>query len=394
MFIGIIQFLLAGLTLCSVLYYLVCILSAHRFFSRPSIPGKDSLPPATIMIPLCGSDFKAYENYTSFCRQDYSTYQILFGVQDPEDSSIPVIRKLISDFPERDIELVIDSAVTGQNPKVNNLQNMLSRAKHDVLVLVDSDIRVKPDYLATLVPPLKDEHVGLVTAFYRAGEAPSFAAKLEALGITGEFAPSVLAAQLTEGISFALGATMALTKSKLQSIGGFKAIADYLADDFMLGNLLWQAGFEIRLLPYVVETFLPPAGIKNMIRHQVRWSRGIRACRPLGHLGSIITHGTSLAILNALFHTGSPLSLFLLILTVSARLAMAWFVGIHKLGDKILAQNISLIPLRDLLSFVVWCTSLFGKGVEWRGRLFRIVDDGKIIPTDGLSAIHRRKHSK
>ncbi|GKT08288.1 bacteriohopanetetrol glucosamine biosynthesis glycosyltransferase HpnI [Desulforhabdus sp. TSK] len=377
---GWIDLLLTALTSCSILYYCLCIAAARRFFAaKPSTP-VGVFPPATLLIPLCGSDFKAYENYASFCRQEYPAYQIVFGVQHPEDSSIEVVRKLMADFPQADMDLVIDSRCIGVNPKVNNLHNMLAKAKYDVLVIVDSDIRVKPDYLVTLIPPTQDERVGLVTTFYRTGEAPSLAAKIEALGITAEFAPGVLAARLAEGMSFALGATMALTREKLEAIGGFEAIAHYLADDFMLGNLLWKAGFEIRLLPYTVETFLPPSGMRKMFRHQVRWARGIRACRPWGHTGSLVTHGTVLAILNALVHGGSPSSLGFFVLAVSARLAMAWTVGVQMLGDRILARNFHLLPLRGIFSFAVWMVSLVGKKVEWRGRFYRIVENGKIVP--------------
>jgi ceramide glucosyltransferase len=377
-------FLLTALTSCSILFYCLCIAAARRFFTtKPSAP-VGVFPPATLLVPLCGSDFKAYENYASFCRQEYPVYQIVFGVQDPEDSSIEVIRKLMADFPQADVELMIDCRCIGVNPKVNNLHNMLAKAKYDVLVIVDSDIRVKPDYLATLIPPTQDERIGLVTTFYRAGEAPSFAAKLEALGITSEFAPGVLAARLTEGMSFALGATMALTRQKLEAIGGFQAVAHYLADDFMLGNLLWRAGFEIRLLPYTVETLLPPSGMRKMFRHQVRWTRGIRACRPWGHTGSLVTLGTVLGILIARVHGGSPTSLVFFVVAISTRLAMAWTVGVQMLGDRILARSFHLLPLRDIFSFAVWMVSLVGKTVEWRGRFFRIVENGKIVPMESV----------
>lgn len=148
----------------------------------------------------------------------------------------------------------------------------------------------------------------------------------------------------------------------------------------MLGNLLWKTGFKIRLLPYTVETFLPPSGMCKMFRHQVRWARGIRACRPWGHAGSLVTHGTVLAILNALVHGGSPSSLGFFVLAISTRLAMAWTVGVRMLGDRILARSFHLLPVRDIFSFAVWIVSLVGKKVEWRGRFYRIVENGKIVP--------------
>ena len=378
-----ITFILTLLSIVSICYYFTCIVAARRFFSRPSDARRSPLPPVSIMIPLYGKDFEAYENYVSFCRQDYSDYQIVFGVNNQRDSSIPVIRKLIADFPDKDITLVIDAGVIGQNPKVNNLNNMLKMAKHDVLVLVDSDIRVAADYLARVVSELANERVGLVTCLYRAGKAPNFAAKLEAVGITGEFAPGVLVAWLIEGLSFALGATIVTTRKHLQAIGGFGAIADYLADDFMLGNLMSQAGYEVRLSSYVVEIVLPPTTLMSMIKHQVRWARGIRACRPWGYLGSIVTHGTVLALLLVLASQGSTLSLSLLAMTLGAQMAMTRSVAIARMGDNLLRRHFWLAPVRDLLGFLFWCLGQTGKNVEWRGRTFKLVDNGKMVADRG-----------
>jgi ceramide glucosyltransferase len=367
----------------SIGYYVTCILAAQRFFSRPPVSRRPEPSPASIMIPLCGKDFEAYENYASFCRQDYPNYQIVFGVNHEADTSIPVIRKLMADFPERDIALVIDAGSIGENPKVNNLNNMLKRAKHGVIVLVDSDIRVAADYLATIVSELSDEGVGLVTCLYRAGEAPNLAAKLEAVGITGEFAPSVFVAWLMEGLSFAFGATIATTKTKLQAIGGFPAIADYLADDFMLGKLISQAGYEIKLSSHIVEIILPPTTLRSMMKHQTRWARGIRACRPWGYFGSIVTHGTPLALLLVLASKASALSLAILTVTLLTRLAVNFTVGNRRLGDKLLQKNLWLTPLRDILGALFWLLGQTGKSVDWRGQTFKLVKDGKIVPLAG-----------
>ena len=369
------------LSLASICYYFVCIYAASRFFSRPAVTKRSQAPPASIMIPVYGKDFEAYENYVSFCLQDYSDYQIVFGVNNRMDSSIPVIRRLMADFPHQDITLVIDGGAIGENPKVNNLHNMLKKAKHEVIVLVDSDIRVRADYLGSIVSELAEERVGLVTCLYRAGEAPNFAARLEALGITGEFAPGVLVAWLIEGLSFAFGATIATTKKHLQAIGGFEAIANYLADDFMLGKLISRAGYDVRLSSHVVEIVLPPTTLRSMIKHQIRWARGIRACRPWGYLGSMVTHGTVLATLLVIAGHGSALSLSILATTLFARMAMNYTVAFQGLGDNLLRRYIWLMPLRDLLGFFVWCAGQTGKTVEWRGRVFKLIDDGKMVAT-------------
>jgi ceramide glucosyltransferase len=311
-------------------------------------------------------------------------------VLNPCDSSVAVIEKLKVDFTESDILLVQDPRTLGNNPKISNLHNMLKHARYETLVLMDSDIRVEPDFLRTVVPHALDERVGLATCLYRGAEAPGMASKLEAVGITAEFTAGVLVAWLTEGMSFALGATVATTRGKLAAIGGFEALADYLADDYVLGRLMREAGYEVRLLPVVVETVLPRVGLSELLGHQVRWSRGIRACRPGGHLGLIFTYGTVVALVNALVSGGSVPSAMLLTVTLLARLWMGWTVGAKHLGDSLLVRNFLLLPVRDLFALVVWILSLAGNKVEWRGRGYRILQGGKMVETVAAAFPMRR----
>lgn len=381
-----IKVILAGCTLAANAYYLLSIVAAFRFFSRARVDEGGKLLPVTIMIPLHGADINAYDNYARFCRQDYPHYQIVFGVREARDSSVPIVQELITNFPDRDITLSVSEKTIGANLKVSNLQNMLEHVKYEQILIVDSDIRVSRDHLRKVLAPLADERVGLVTCLYRAAEAPDFAAKLEAVGITAEFAPGVLMAWMLEGVKFALGSTMATTRTRLDAIGGFRAVADYLADDFMLGNLIEKDGFEVRLSDHVVETAMQPAGFKGMLRHQIRWARSTRISRPLGYLGLILTYGTALALLNVAVDRASTLSLVLLAATLVVRLTMGWMIGVHWLGDKILKKWFWLVPVRDLLSFVIWCSSWVGKRVEWRGRLFEVASDGKMILVGGAQA--------
>jgi ceramide glucosyltransferase len=368
------------LTIASLCYCLTVVFAARRFFSRPRLPHLPAYPPVSILIPLCGADFRAYENYVSLIRQDYPDFQIVFGVRDPQDSSIALVRKLRADFPLIPIDLVVSAEEIGQNPKVNNLNNMLATTRHDTLVLLDSDIRVGPDFLKTLAAELHETKNGLVTCLYRAGEALGTASTLEALGITAEFAPGVLVAEAAGGVSFAFGAAIAVTKNTLQTAGGFPAIADYLADDYMLGNLVREAGFPVRLSAYVVETVLSQLTFRGFIKHQVRWARGIRACGPWGHTGSVITNAIVISFLCLLTSGFSPFGWSLFVGAVAVRMAMAWLVGVRGLGDKILKQNFLLIPLRDLFSFFFWCAALCGSRVEWRGKTFRLMRGGKMRP--------------
>jgi ceramide glucosyltransferase len=377
---------LAACTLAAVAFYLLSIVAGLRFFSSRRRDDQGSLDPATIMIPLHGADFKAYENYAGLCRQSYPEYQIVFGVREQSDSSIPIVNKLIEDFPERDISLVVSDKTIGANLKVSNLQNMLARVKHEQIVIVDSDIRVSRDYLKTVLAPLADQRVGLVTCLYRAGEAPDFGAKLEAVGITAEFAPGVLMAWMLEGVKFALGSTMATTRTRLESIGGFHALADYLADDFMLGNLVDRSGYKVHLSTHVVETAMHPIGLAGIIRHQLRWARSTRISRPLGYLGLILTYGTALALLYAAADGASPFSLILFTSTLAVRLVMGWMIGVHWLKDKLLKKYFWLLPVRDVLSFLIWCSSWIGRTVEWRGRIFEVSREGKMVEVNGTLA--------
>jgi ceramide glucosyltransferase len=391
-----IEIILAGLTVAADAFYLLSIVAARRFFASPkskasSDKASSELPPVSIMVPLHGADFNAARNYALLCRQNYSQYQIVFGVRDAADSSIPIVEKLIRDFPDSDIELVVSPEVIGTNLKVSNLENMLRRVKHERIVIVDSDIRVGPDYLREIMRELSEENVGLVTCMYRAAEAPDFAAKLEAVAITAEFQPGVLMAWMIEGVRFALGSTMATTRARLESIGGFRALKDYLADDFMLGNLIAASGYEVRLSRTVVETAMAPVGFAGMMRHQLRWSRSTRRSRPAGYFGLIFTYGTALALINAAVAKGSAFSLALLAFTLFARMAMGWTIGVGYLGDRILKRYFYLLPARDLLSFVIWCASWFGRKVEWRGRVFEVSKDGKMTPLNRRA--ERQAHS-
>ncbi len=294
--LSIIQYTLLIASVMGLVYYLLSLIAAGAFFLTHLEEKSTLLPPLTLMVPLCGEDVEAFESFCSLCSQDYQDYQIVFGVRDFDDPVIPVIRQLEARFPERDIQLVISKEVIGSNLKVSNLENMLAQAKHEHLVILDSDIRVAKDYLRTIVSPLADPHVGLVTCLYRSSRTPNLVSRLEALGISAELMPGVLVSRLIEGVRFALGATMATTRTRLQMIGGFQAIANHLADDYMLGHLLAKAGYEIYLASYVVETLQPAISFSVMLKHQVRLARGIRACRPWGYLGLIFTYGTVLSL--------------------------------------------------------------------------------------------------
>jgi ceramide glucosyltransferase len=384
MVLVVIKIILVCFTFAANAFYLLSLIAGATFFLERRRTETANWQPVSILIPLAGADFRAYENYARLCRQDYPVdYQIAFGVRERNDSAIPIVEKLKADFPERDIDLVICPEVIGTNLKVSNLRNILARTRHEQIIIVDSDIRVEKDYLRRVLAPLTEARVGLVTCLYRATEPPDFAALLEAIGITGEFASGVLMARWLEGVKFALGSTMATTKSRLQEIGGLEVVADFLADDFMLGNLIARAGYEVRLSEHIVETAMSPVGFAGMMRHQLRWGRSTRISRPAGYLGLLLTYGTALALILCLVDGFSQKSLILLAATLVIRLLVGWMIGVHWMRDKLLRRYFWLLPLRDLLSFAIWCLSMVGKHVEWRGRVFEVKRDGRMVESKG-----------
>jgi len=373
-----IKLLFVGLILSADAFYILCVVAAIKFFREPAIEEDGGEPPVTILVPLHGADFQADETYGALCSQDYGEYQIVFGVRDKDDPSVPIVRRLMDRFPARDIHLVICPDTIGENLKVSNLQNMLAAAKHEYLIIVDSDILVGKQYLHSIVGALCRQGVSLITCLYRPAGAPNIVAALEGIGITAEFAPGVLCAWLLEGMTFALGSTIALKRETLLGIEGFKSLANYLADDYMLGNLVFRNGGEVYLARHVVETTLAPTKFLTMIKHQARWARSMRMSRPFGYLGLVLTYGTALALLNAAVDRCSLQSLFLLGSTVGMRFGMAWLIGVHWLKDGVLKQYFWLLPVRDVLSPVIWVLGLVRKRVEWRGRTFKVLRDGKM----------------
>lgn len=365
------------LSVSTIFFYLFSIYAAIQFFRRRPQKNFDFQPPVTILKPVCGLDDNTYENLASFCNQDYPNYQIIFGTQNPSDPCIEIVKQLMQDFPKQEIQLVISHCTIGVNPKVNNLYNIALKAQHEILVLADSDIWVDPSYLKHVVQPLSDPTVGVVTCFYRS-RSHNLISAFEALSISTEFLPSVLVARKLEGMRFAFGATIALRQSILAEIGGFNEIANYIGDDFQLGNLPAQAGYEVILSEYIVDHMLSTATIPQLLQHQTRWFRGTRFARSSGYLGLIFTYGTISSLLLLVITQASFLGWMVLIATWTVRYIAAWFIGVYCLRDAIASRLLLLVPLRDDLSFCLWCYSFFGNTVEWRGQQLQLTTGGAI----------------
>ena len=359
-------------------YYALCLWSAWMFArSLKAVPPSAWTPPVSILKPLKGVDPDQYESFKSHCFQEYPTYEIIFGVSEASDPALDLVRRLQSEFPEKEIRAMVCDQNLGANTKVSNLAQMAAQARYDLLIVNDSDIRVEPDYVRRAVAPLSDSKVGLVTCLYRGIASPTLGSRLEALGISTDFIPGVLVARCLEGIHFGLGSTLAFRHSDLAAIGGFQEFVDYLADDYEIGKRIAERGLEVRLSDQVVETFLPAYSLREFLHHQLRWSRSIRDSRRWGYVGLVFTFGLPWALLALLLSPVSWWVWLLLGVTAGIRLAVALSVGAFRLRDRQVARYWWLIPVRDFAALLVWMASFAGHTVAWRGDTFRL-KDGKL----------------
>ena len=367
----------AALAACtaSILYLLWAVFSVWLFERRRAADARH-WEPVTILKPICGLDPGLYDNLRSFCEQDYPEYQVIFGVHNAGDPALPVVEQVIRDLPGRDLALVVDERAIGTNGKVSNLVNMSARAKHGILVVADSDMRVTPDYLKSVAAPFTDQNVGAVTCLYKSSPVGGVASKLGSMFINEWFLPSVLVALTFMPVRFCFGATMAVRRAALDAIGGFPALANHIADDFMLGKLIAGRGFKVVVARYVVENVVLEPDLKSLVRHEMRWARTVRLVQPLGYSFSFVTNGVTMALLFLLVSGFSALGVLLMGVVLSLRLLLHYYLrAAFSLAG---AGSPWLVPLRDILGFVVWCRSFFGRGVEWREQSFMLQPDGQL----------------
>ncbi len=369
-----------------LIYYCAATVVARNFFvekRRGSAASAGFAPPVSVLKPIRGLDRNAYENFASFCRQDYPEYEILFAVGDADDPAVPVIQKLISDFPGRKIRLLVGDLFPGGNNKVAKLRRLVSEARYDVFAISDSDVRVPPGHLRALSAAFRDPKVGGVTCLYTGLADRQLGAELEAIGITSDFLPGVLMARKLEGIKFMLGAAMATTRERLAEIGGFEALADLLADDYELGNRIARHGWRIDLLPEAVSTICPAQSVRSYFAHQLRWARAMRLSRPGGYAGLLFTFGLPWSLAAAAVAPSAGTAIGFLGAYVVLRGLMAWTVGVWGLRDSLLRRRLWLVPLRDAIAFLVWAASFASNRVHWRGAEFRVKDNRLVAVESG-----------
>ncbi|HXZ28451.1 MAG TPA: bacteriohopanetetrol glucosamine biosynthesis glycosyltransferase HpnI [Terriglobales bacterium] len=386
---------LMGLATCTI-FLLLVLLGARRFRRQGSTASPGPLPPVSVLKPVHGMEPRLEQNLESFFLQDYPEFEIIFGARHHDDPALQVVERLRQRYPRVPVRVVLAGEPEHPNAKVCALEKMLAAGGHPYLVISDSDVRVTPRYLREVVEPLLDERVGLVTCLYRGVPAGGLWSRLEALGMSVEMASGVLVANLMEGMRFALGPTMALRKERLAEVGGFEALADYCADDYVLGHRIHAAGYQVVLSHHVIDHFSLNRSLAGSLSHQVRWMKSTRYSRPRGHLGTGLTFAMPFGILGLLagLAAGEPwLGLALLGAALANRMLQALAVGWGVVRDPEAARFFWLYPARDFLGFVLWCYSFADSSIEWRGERYQLQAEGRMVPASALPVAGSQEHS-
>ena len=362
-----------------LVYYLLSLYCTVEYFrGLRKLPPRDNsfAPPVSILKPVRGVDPGAYENFASYCRIDYPDYELVFAMADPHDPVIPVIEQLQRDFPDRSIRFVTDVPRVGENNKVNSLCRLVKEARHGLLVMTDSDVRVPRDYLREVVAPFADRRVGAVTCFYRCAGGGTLAASLDMLGMCMDSVPSALVARQLEGnMQFAFGWTMATSKERLAEIGGWEAMANHHSDDFELGNRIASMGHRVELTREPVGMVFPEEEFTDFLRHELRWAVGLRNVRPAGYAGMIFTHGLPWTVLAAVVAAASGwagIAAAFVAAYLVLRLGLAYAAGVWGLQDRNIRSKLWLAPVRDAISAAVWFAGFFTDRITWRGLEYRV----------------------
>jgi ceramide glucosyltransferase len=365
-----------GAAALGLVYLTLALVLVLRLTRRPTArPG--AYPSVTVLKPLHGAEAGLFESLSSFCAQDYpGSVQIVCGVQSAGDPAIAVVREIERAFPELQLDLVVDPRQHGSNRKVSNLINMAAEIRHEIVVLADSDMRVGPDYLRRLAGELARPGVGAVTCLYHGIPLGGVWSRLSALSIDTHFLPSI-AVGLGLGLAKpCFGSTIALTTATLEAIGGFRAVADDLADDYELGAAVRRLGLDVVVPPFAIGHVCAELSFGDLFRQELRWIRTIRQIEPAGHAGSILAHPLPLALL-ALCLVPNALTLAFCGVAILARMALCLAVE-RSFGLR--RHSYWLVPARDLLSFAVFVASFFGRDVSWRGHSYGVTSRGVLIP--------------
>ena len=381
----ILEFVVLFAAAIPVIFYLLAIYSSYRYFRQSrdeSGKNLDFTPPVSNLKPVRGLDADAYGNFASFCQQDYPEYELIFCVTDQTDPSVPVILKLMQDFPARKIRLLYSAGHTAINDKVAKLRLMEREALYEYLVINDSDVRVDSQYLRRVVGPLRDPKVGGVTCFYVSSGEKSFVEKLQTIGMISDFYAGVLVAWQLDGVHFALGPTMVSTKQRVRGFGGFQVLENRPADDLLFGRLIAGQGVEVKLLPYAVETVPDFQGVGELLAKRLRWMTVMRTMRPWGHFGLLFTWGLPWTTLAVLVHPTLVVAVAYWGAYLAFRVAITWFIGVRGLKQAGLWKKMPLIPLWDAMAFLIWLASFARTSIRWRNVDYQLRNGQFVSTTD------------
>ena len=362
------------------LFYMATQVTASLFFrSEQGQATNTNQPPVTMLKPIYGLERNLERNLRSALSQDYPDYQVVMSVQRLDDPALPLLRHLEQEYgPERATVVAVQSEPV-VNGKVQNLENGLSAARHDILVISDSDVFTPADYLARIAAPLRDADVGYVCTLYKGVDARSWYEQLELLTYNAEFIPSSVFAYRTGASGLCLGASVALRRTTLEAVGGLASLADYLVEDYELGRRILECGQRMVFLPYFVDLTVDLDSAKSWWRHQIYWDQNTRAARPVGFAASVLTRAVPFALLYAALRLFDPLGLLILLAAIAVRLGTAAGNALL-LRDRATLRALWLLPLRDLAGLLFWVLAMGKRTFVWRGYEFELARGGRIVP--------------
>ena len=383
--IGVLRWFLLIPVLCGSVFYLLClaaVLCFRRRSSRSAGAHERELPAVTVLKPVYGLEKGLEENLRSTCLQDYPEYEVILSAQRADDPAIPLMCKIQEEFGSDRVTVAVENRRAGTNGKINNLLGGIAQARHQVIVISDSDIRLRPDYLRTIVAGLAKRDVGCVSTLYKAAGADAWFEKMELLTLNADLIPSIVFAYLTGASKPCLGASIALQRSTLEGVGGFEALADYLVEDYELGCRIVRSGRKLSILPYFVDTILDLKTPREWWNHQVYWDQNHRAAQPYGYFSAIIVRAVPFALLYALLRLLDSTGLLVLAGAVALRLTVSALILGVGLGDREGLRCLPLLPIRDLIGLWSFILAYTKRTTVWRGTRFTLTKDGRLIATE------------
>jgi ceramide glucosyltransferase len=363
-------------------YAILCVVAVLRLRRRSIKQPKSSpefCPPVTVLKPIHGLEKNQRENLRSTCLQDYPLFQVVFSVQNADDPAIPLLKEIQAEFGDQRVTLAIENCRAGTNGKINNMIGGLRHARHDVLVISDSDVLLKPDYLKTIVSPLADPSVGCACTLYKAARAEAWFEKMELLTLNADFMANVLFAHVSRASKFCLGASAAIHRSTLEQLGGLESLSDYLVEDYEMGRRIWMLGKKVEILPYFVDTIVDLKSPSEWWNHQVYWDQNTRAARPIAFFATALVRSVPFALLYAAARLFDPIGLWVLAGALSLRLAGAAVILGLGLRDREGMRSLGLLLFRDMASLATWLLAFTKRTTVWRGASFILTRDGRLV---------------